>query len=53
MMKEKEKINWGLLIVIFLFVLCLKLQISLDLAGFLYPNVLHRCVAVPSLGGCL
>jgi hypothetical protein len=51
--KPTEKINWGLLIVIFLFVLCLKIQISLDLAGVFYPNVLHRCVDIPNfLGLC-
>lgn len=44
--KPKERINWGLLIVIFLFVLCLKMQINLDLAGVFYPNVLHRCVDI-------
>jgi hypothetical protein len=40
-MKEKEKINWGLLAFVFGFCWCLKLGMHLDLKNPTYPNDLN------------
>lgn len=40
-MKEREKVNWGLLLFIGIFCFCLTLGMELDLKGQNYPNNLN------------
>lgn len=49
-MKEKEKVNWGILAFLFVFCSCLKLGMCLDLNEDTYPNNLnayHRTISMP------
>lgn len=50
-MKEKEKINWGLLVFIVGFCWCLKIGMHLDLKNQDYPNNLNNYQEVNFLTG--
>ncbi|MBL4650863.1 MAG: hypothetical protein JKY03_14115 [Aureispira sp.] len=58
-MKKKEKINWGILIFIFVFCGCLKLGMHLDLENstypIFYPNDLntYQWKSIPSKSDCV
>lgn len=54
MMKEKEKIDWGLLAFVFVFCWCLKLGMYLDLKNPTYPNDLnaYQEKMLPERNGC-
>lgn len=53
-MKEKEKINWGMLLFIGVFCFCLTLGMQLDLKGQNHPNNLnaYQEMYLPSYHGC-
>jgi len=53
-MKDKEKINWGLLVFIVGFCWCLKIGMHLDLKNQNYPNNLNNYQEMhfPERGGC-